>query len=200
MAIGMMNTLSYYCSDCMTKPTRFGDEPKNSPMDKYFYLDANNQQAGPAFPQEFARLGVGRQTMVWKQGMSSWVPAGQLPELQSYFESATPPPPPHSESATLGNVSSSASTNSSATTGNAAPARPENNLLWAILTTCLCCLPLGIYAIVQASKVNTLYAEGNYAEAKAMADDAKKWSIIGAVVGLAVNIFFFFLVLVGQMM
>ena len=37
---------------------------------------------------------------------------------------------------------------------------PDNNLVWAILSI-ICCLPLGIVAIISATKVNTLWAEGH---------------------------------------
>lgn len=67
---------------------------------------------------------------------------------------------------------------------------PNNNLVWAILVTIFCCLPGGIYAIVRASKVNTLWINGQYDEAKKAADDAKKWSIISAAVGLVFMIIY----------
>lgn len=34
------------------------------------------------------------QTMVWQQGMVAWAPAGQVPEIQGLFESASPDIPP----------------------------------------------------------------------------------------------------------
>ncbi len=34
---------------------------------------------------------------------------------------------------------------------------PDNNLVWAILVTVFCCLPLGIVSIVKSSQVNTLW-------------------------------------------
>ena len=62
---------------------------------------------------------------------------------------------------------------------------PQNNLVLAILATVLCCLPLGIVAILKANKVNTLWAQGDQAGAHAAAAEAKKWSIISAVAGVA---------------
>ena len=62
---------------------------------------------------------------------------------------------------------------------------PSNNLVWAILTTLFCCLPFGIVSIVQAAKVNGLWAQGQHAAAQETANSAKKWAIISAVVGLA---------------
>ena len=38
--------------------------------------------------------------------------------------------------------------------------KPDNYLVWAILSTVFCCLPLGIVAIVKASKVDALWAQG----------------------------------------
>ncbi len=63
---------------------------------------------------------------------------------------------------------------------------PENYLVWAILCTVLCCLPLGIVSIVYSTKVSGLWAQGRYAEAQAAADSAKKWAIISAIVGAVV--------------
>lgn len=62
--------------------------------------------------------------------------------------------------------------------------KPNTNLVWAILSTLFCCLPLGIVAIVKASQVDTLWFCGKYSEAIAAAESAKKWSIIAAVVGV----------------
>lgn len=79
-----------------------------------------------------------------------------------------------------------------------APAvKPDNNLVWAILCTVLCCLPFGIVAIVKSSKVDSLWAAGQYAEAKQAADEAKKWSIIGAVAGGVSALLYIILVAVG---
>ena len=62
--------------------------------------------------------------------------------------------------------------------------KPDNNMIWGILCTVFCCIPFGVYSIILASKVNGLYNSGNYEEAQKMANEAKKWAIIGAAVGL----------------
>ncbi len=67
---------------------------------------------------------------------------------------------------------------------NAGAPPPPNNLVLAILSTVLCCLPIGIYAIILASKVNTLWAQGDVAGAQKASADAKRWALIGAVLGL----------------
>lgn len=43
--------------------------------------------------------------------------------------------------------------------------RPNDLLVWSILSTIFCCLPTGIVAIVYSSKVNSLWDSGEHAEA-----------------------------------
>jgi hypothetical protein len=81
---------------------------------------------------------------------------------------------------------------------------PDNYLVWAILTTVFCCLPLGIVSIVYSTKVSGLWSQGRYAEAQAAADNAKKWAIISAIVGAVVGVivvilFFMFTVRVANL-
>ncbi|MCA1694069.1 MAG: CD225/dispanin family protein [Actinobacteria bacterium] len=74
------------------------------------------------------------------------------------------------------------------------PPHVNNNLVWAILATVLCCTPLGIVAIVKAAKVDGLLARGDYYGAQAAADSAKNWSIWSAV---AVVVFYAVIVAVA---
>ena len=57
--------------------------------------------------------------------------------------------------------------------------------LWqSIVVTILCCLPLGIPAIVFAAKVNGLVAAGQIEEAKKASGQAKMWCWISFGIGL----------------
>jgi hypothetical protein len=82
---------------------------------------------------------------------------------------------------------------------------PDNYLVWAILTTVLCCLPLGIVSIIYSTKVSGLWSQGRYAEAQAAADSAKKWAIIAAIVGAVIGVitailyFFIFAVAISHL-
>jgi hypothetical protein len=72
---------------------------------------------------------------------------------------------------------------------------PENHLVWAILSTVLCCLPLGIVSIVKSNQVQTLWAQGYPTEAMKAANDAKKWAIWSAIVaGIGVLLYIAFIV------
>ena len=64
--------------------------------------------------------------------------------------------------------------------------QPNNYLVWAILTTLFCCLPLGIVSIVKSTQVSGLWAQGQYAEAQKASDDAKKWAMWSAIIGAVV--------------
>lgn len=76
---------------------------------------------------------------------------------------------------------------------------PENYLVWSILTTVLCCLPLGVVSIVYAAQVNSKWAMGDVAGAQDSSAKAKKWAIWSAAVAgvlLLLYIAFFVVVLV----
>jgi hypothetical protein len=68
--------------------------------------------------------------------------------------------------------------------------KPDNNMTLAIFTTLCCCLPLGIVAIVKASKVNELFAMQQYDLALLKANEAKKWSIAGIAIGIICQIIY----------
>ena len=76
---------------------------------------------------------------------------------------------------------------------------PENYLIWAILATIFCCWPFGIPAIINASKVDSAFNRGDYAEAKEYSRNAKKWTIVSAVVGCTV-VLLYIIFIVAMMM
>lgn len=87
---------------------------------------------------------------------------------QSYFPpdgGGTPPPPPPPP-----------------------PEKPGNFLVWSILGTIFCCLPMGIVSIVYATKVDNLWNVGKYVEAIDAARKAKTWFWLSFGFGLAVNL------------
>jgi hypothetical protein len=71
--------------------------------------------------------------------------------------------------------------------GQPAGSPPPNYLVWAILSTIFCCLPLGIASIVFAAQVNGKYAAGDVAGAQESSRKAKQFAIWSAVVGVVVG-------------
>lgn len=62
-----------------------------------FFVAVNGQQMGPYDPGMLANLVRGGQltpaSLVWKQGMSAWLAASQVPELAALFNQSPPPIP-----------------------------------------------------------------------------------------------------------
>jgi hypothetical protein len=69
--------------------------------------------------------------------------------------------------------------------------------VWAILSTVLCCLPLGVASIVFASQVDSKWAAGDYAGARESSDKAKMFAMISAGLAAAGAVLFFLLVMAG---
>jgi hypothetical protein len=66
--------------------------------------------------------------------------------------------------------------------------RPSNWLIPAIFSTLCCCLPLGIVAIIQATKVNPLYDGGNVQAAIEASGKAKMWTLMAVGIGFVLSI------------
>lgn len=64
-----------------------------------------------------------------------------------------------------------------------------NYLVFAILTTVLCCLPTGIAAIIYAAQVNGKLLAGDYAGALAASNNAKIWCWVSFGIGLFGTLF-----------
>jgi hypothetical protein len=138
-----------------------------------YHVARNNEKLG-VYPEADlrTRLQTGEvlpSDLVWCEGMSAWRPAGEVfpgagvPSAPPPMVSAVPPPPPARPFSPI-----------------ARPPKPDNCLVWAILATLFCCIPLGIVAIVFATQVDSKYAAGDYAGAQVAAGRAKLWSIIAA--------------------
>ncbi len=69
-----------------------------------------------------------------------------------------------------------------------------NHLVWAILSTLFCCLPLGIVSIVYAAQVDGKRAAGDIAGALEASGKAKFWAMLSA--GLALIPILLYLVFV----
>ncbi|BBZ67610.1 hypothetical protein MINS_30390 [Mycolicibacterium insubricum] len=65
--------------------------------------------------------------------------------------------------------------------------QPNNNLVWGILTTIFCFLPLGIVSIVKANQVNSKWQRGDVAGAYASARSAKRFAIASAIVSIVIT-------------
>lgn len=156
-------------------------------MKQYYFVNSQGQQMGPVPMEELKNQNIQRNTPVWCEGMTDWTEAGQVPELGFLFASGP----------TYGYGQGGFSQGSY---GNVPPQnpgyntpmqKPDNYLVWAILCTVLCCIPLGIVAIVYAARVDSLWSEGRYEEAVNSSNKAKKFTIIGAIISVVLGILYF---------
>lgn len=74
---------------------------------------------------------------------------------------------------------------------------PPNYLVWAIITTILCCLPFGIVSIVYAAQVNSKWVAGDTQGAVQSSKNAKIWALVSFVSGFVGLIIWFILVALG---
>ena len=91
--------------------------------------------------------------------------------------SNTPPPPPGYQSYGSGGAAASGP-------------KPDNYLVWAILSTLFCCLPLGIASIVFAAQVDGKFNSGDYAGAVESSAKAKKFAMWAAIAGVVVTVLY----------
>ena len=76
--------------------------------------------------------------------------------------------------------------------------KPDSGMVWAILTTLLCCLPFGIVSIVYASKVDSMWYMGNYIAAMDYAKKAKNWAMWAAITGgVVIILYIIFVIIMG---
>ena len=65
-----------------------------------------------------------------------------------------------------------------------------NHLVWAILSTLFCCLPLGIASIVFAAQVNSKWNAGDVAGAQESSDKARKFALWATIIGVVLVVLY----------
>ena len=148
-------------------------------MHEWYYAAADGQHRGPFPAAEMQALSargvIGASTLVWREGYAQWRPLAEASELA---QAAVPPPAIPAALATP-------AAEPAAPAGNTPHAPAEHvptHLVWAILTTLLCCWPLGVVAIVYAARVEGLRAGGDLAGARRASRLAGLWALWSALV------------------
>jgi hypothetical protein len=151
-----------------------------------WYYSKNGVQLGPVGVAELrAKLATGEvapSELVWRDGMSDWVPASLVPELMGQ----APPAPVIAGGSSSPYAPPVQMTTAVGTLGDAHGPRIPNYLWQSIVVTVLCCLPFGIPAIVYAAKVDSLRASGDIPGAMQASANAKMWAWVSFGCGLAV--------------
>lgn len=69
------------------------------------------------------------------------------------------------------------------------PEKPSSYLGWAVASTLLCCLPLGVVAIIYSASVNSKYDRGDYKGAEKASEKAQWWIMLAITLGLVLSPF-----------
>ncbi|MDO5664760.1 MAG: GYF domain-containing protein [Bacteroidia bacterium] len=159
-------------------------------MNRYFYIDSEGKQKGTFSPEELKVENIRKDTLVWTQGMSEWMRAADVAELNYLFEvsSSFNSSQPPAQQVTAPPVQQVNYNNSYS---HSEPA-PKSWLVESILATVLPFLLcgsflslLGIIGIVNASKVESLYARGDYAGSLEASKQAGRWTKIALWISVA---------------
>lgn len=162
-----------------------------------WYYSKNAVQLGPVTEAELRAKGISGEVLptdlVWREGMADWMAFGQVPEFQG--AAVVPQAHPYGAAGSVSMPQPSAY----------APAYSQKipNYLWqsivatvlGAITCWMIALPLGIVAIVFASKVEGLQRSGDIAGANAASRSAKAW-MIGSFSVLGVCLLFFIVMMV----
>lgn len=166
-------------------------------MKRYFYRDSEGVQKGTFTLEELRNEHVRKETMVWTQGMDDWLPAYEVVELQPLFEVSNFAQNQYSE--TIPPLQNA---------GQNIQVMPKSWMVESILVTILPFVLcgnvlslIGIAAIVNASKVESLFNSGLYAQSKEASNNAARWTkitlwiaigaILLAIVAIVTLVFFF---------
>jgi len=98
MGMAMAGTMMNSMNQSMNQNQQQPQGPPPMPQAVSFFAVINGAQAGPFDANVLKQMvGMGtftKETLVWKQGMANWMPAGQVPEMVQVFGAAPPPLPP----------------------------------------------------------------------------------------------------------
>jgi hypothetical protein len=155
-----------------------------------WYYSKNGSQLGPVEQGEIlSKLASGEispSDMVWREGMTDWLPVSKVNELAVIARPSGVESPP---AAPPGGVMNSPYASPASGQGPAYGGAVIPNYLWqSIVVTIFCCWPLGIPAIVYAAKVDGLKSRGDIQGAMAASASAKTWCWAAGGIGGAVII------------
>ena len=160
-----------------------------------YWINHNGVQSGPVDADGIKQMGLTSRAYVWHPGLTDWVRITQIPELNGLFEMVDEPVVQTGQP--LGDAIEQQPVNTQPINTQPVNTQPVNtqpeqttepcpptNLVWAIITTLLCCLPAGIVAIIYALKVTNKYREGDIEGAKRASETGAWWCIASIILGI----------------
>lgn len=137
----------------------------------------------------------------WGQGASGGPQASPAPSPSAPAQHASfaPPPPPPAPGPQDYRSSYDRPASPYVTHGYqpSAPPMPSTYLWQSVVVLLLCCLPLGIVALVFAIQVSSRHQSGDYAGAVDASGKARTWATVAFIAGLLFYVLNAFLIAVG---
>lgn len=173
-----------------------------------YWINHNGVQSGPVDLEDLKQMGLTSRAYVWHEGLADWAKITQLPELQGLYEMEAGEPIDLQQEAPVTGTDEPvvgqpyqqrqepqptqpqyAPQQPYAPQGALSEPCPPTNLIWAIISTVLCCIPTGIVAIIYALKVTNKYREGDIEGAKRASEVGAWWCIATIILGIIIQPF-----------
>lgn len=171
-------------------------------MKQYYYVDANNQSVGPFSVEDLVKR-ITPESFVWTEGMANWVKANTVAEVMGAFNAGRQPQqyqqPQYGGQQQYQQPNCQQQPQYQQYGNPMSNAKPNNYLVWSILSIILCCWPVGVAAVVYAAKVDSLWGQGRYDESRAASEKAKNLTIISAICGVVVYVIYGILIASGAL-
>lgn len=176
-----------------------------------YYVASGRQPAGPFELATLREMNITPSTLVWHDKLPDWVRADQVDEIRVEVLGLAPLGAPHAPAApamppqgaepakapyqphpydTPAGAPYPQQPQDGYGQGNGwnpnggMPPCPPTYLAFSIIVTVLCCRIFGVVAIVNSSKVSSLYNQGRYDESLRASNAARNWCIAALVGGV----------------
>ncbi len=136
-----------------------------------YWVIIDDIRKGPLSLEQLKDLNLAENTPIWHAGLEEWTTIDKIPEVKALIQRTT-----IVEEVPITQVSFSNENNTEKC--------PPTYMVWAVLSTLCCCLPLGVVAIVFSSQVAPKYRVKDYDGARKASERAALWVILSFVLGL----------------
>ena len=162
-----------------------------------YWINQNGIQTGPHTLSQLQEMEITSDAYVWCAGMEDWKPITTIDELKALVAlqpadeqtiTETSEPVAETEAAVSPKIPpipqqpAPVQQPYQPQPASEMPKCPPTNLVWAIISTILCCLPLGVIAIIYSVKVTQKYQQGDFEGAKHYSE-VSAWWCIGTIIG-----------------